>query len=555
MAQEPRRILIVGGVAGGATCAARARRISEKAEIIVLERGPYVSFANCGLPYYVGNVIADEKKLILASPELFKNRFRIEVRLENEVTAIDRERCVISVKDWKTGKEYEEKYDALVLSPGAAPVRPPMPGINLPGVFVVRTIPDSNQIRQWIDDRRVKHAVVVGGGFIGLEMAENLVTRGVKVTLLQREPQVLMPLDPEMASPIHDRIRKHGVELQLLDGAAGFEEVEGGKLQVSTTAGAKHLTDLVVLGIGVRPETSLARKAGLKIGERGGTRVNFQMQTNDPKIWAVGDAVENLDFVTGEHAVVPLAGPANRQGRVAADAIFERSCTFRGVQGTAVCGLFGLTAACTGSNERMLKQLGRDYDKVYLHPAHHVGYYPDAKPIFLKVLFAKRDGKVLGAQAVGEEGVEKRIDVISVMIQMGGTVMDLMEVELCYAPQYGAAKDPINMAGMIATNSLRGDAPLVHWSALEQLKQEGTLLDVRNPDEVAAGHIPGAVNIPLPELRDRLGELDPTKKVFVYCQVGQRGYYATRVLRLNGLDAYNLSGGYKTYLAVAAVAH
>ncbi|MEQ9000521.1 MAG: FAD-dependent oxidoreductase [Coleofasciculus sp. B1-GNL1-01] len=542
------RILIIGGVAGGASCAARTRRQSESAEIIIFDRGSFVSFANCGLPYYVGDVITDEKKLLVANTQLFKQRFNIEVRLENEVLEIDRDAREISVKDLNSGQVYRERYDALVLAPGASPVRPPLPGIDLPGIFALRTIPDSRRIRNWIVERQVKQAVIVGGGFIGLEMAENLVKRGIAVTLLEMLPQVMPPLDPEMVTPVHDRLTANGVQLRLGDGVTGFEQTREGTLIVSTKSGEKHPADLVILGIGVRPETKLAKDAGLDIGDRGGIRVNEQMRTNDEHIWAVGDAVEVRDWVTGEWMLIPLAGPANRQGRVAADAICGRDTMFRGVQGTTVCGVFGLIVAATGASEKTLKRVGMAYEKVYLHPGHHVGYYPGAKPIDMKLLFSPQEGRILGAQAVGEEGVEKRMDVIAMALQNRATVFDLEEAELCYAPQFGAAKDPVNLAGMVAANVLRGDAPIIHWDKLAD--DEALLLDVREIGEFEAGHVEGALNIPLTQLRDRAHELPKDQKIAVYCQVGQRAYYATRALRLQGFDAHNLTGGFKTYKAV-----
>jgi len=542
------RILIIGGVAGGASCAARTRRQSESAEIIIFDRGSFVSFANCGLPYYVGDVITDEKKLLVANTQLFKQRFNIEVRLENEVLEIDRDAREISVKDLNSGQVYRERYDALVLAPGASPLRPPLPGIDLPGIFALRTIPDSRRIREWIVERQVQQAVIVGGGFIGLEMAENLVKRGIAVTLLEMLPQVMPPLDPEMVTPVHDRLTANGVQLRLGDGVTGFEQTSEGTLIVSTKSGEKHPADLVILGIGVRPETKLAKDAGLEIGDRGGIRVNEQMRTNDEHIWAVGDAVEVRDWVTGEWILIPLAGPANRQGRVAADAICGRDTTFRGVQGTTVCGVFGLIIATTGASEKTLKRLGMAYEKVYLHPGHHVGYYPGAKPIDMKLLFSPQEGRILGAQAVGEEGVEKRMDVIAMALQNRATVFDLEEAQLCYAPQFGAAKDPVNLAGMVAANVLRGDAPIIHWDKLAE--DEALLLDVREIGEFEAGHVEGALNIPLTQLRDRVHELPKDQKIAVYCQVGQRAYYATRALRLQGFDAHNLTGGFKTYKAV-----
>ncbi len=544
-----KRILIVGGVAGGASCAARSRRLDETAEIIMFDRGPYVSFANCGLPYYVGDVIVDESKLLVANATLFQERFNIQVCLEHNVRAIDRTAHTIEVENLKTGAIRQEAYDALVLSPGASPIRPPLPGIDLPGIFALRTIPDSRKIRQWITDHQVKTAVVVGGGFIGLEMTENLIHRGIAVTLLEQMAQVMPPLDREMVTEVHDLLRSHGVALCLNDGVQRFDPVgDGDGLQVTTAAGQVHRADLVILAIGVRPENQLARDAGLEIGERGGIRVNAQMQTHDPQIWAVGDAVEVQDFVTQTPIQIPLAGPANRQGRIAADAIAGRPSTFRGVQGTAVCRVFDLTIATTGASEKTLQRLGIAYNKVYLHPGHHVGYFPGAKPIDIKLLFTPDTGKILGVQAVGEEGTEKRVDVIAMALQQGATVFDLEEAELCYAPQFGAAKDPVNFAGMIAANHLRGDAPLAQWSDPDW--RSHFLLDVRDLDEFEAGHVPGAVHLPLNSLRDRLATLPSDQPLYVYCEVGQRAYYATRVLRLHGFPAYNLTGGYKTYQAI-----
>ncbi|MFP4009587.1 MAG: FAD-dependent oxidoreductase [Spirulinaceae cyanobacterium] len=542
-----KRILIVGGVAGGASCAARSRRLSEDAEIIIFDRGPFVSFANCGLPYYVGDVITDEKKLLVANTDLFKQRFNIEVRLNNEVLSIDRENRQITVKDLENDKVYTESYDALVLSPGASPIRPPLPGIDLPGIFALRTIPDSRRIRDWIQEHQVKEAVIVGGGFIGLEMTENLVRRGISVTLLERLPQVMPPLDPEMVVPIYDRLKSHGVQVNLGDGVTRFE-AEGDRLQISTESGQQYTADLVILAIGVRPETKLARDAGLDLGDRGGFRVNEQMQTNDPHIWAVGDAVEVQDYVTGEWTLIPLAGPANRQGRIAADAIAGRDMKFRGVQGTSVCGLFDLVVASTGASEKTLKRLNMPYEKIYLHPGHHVGYFPGAKPIDMKLLFSPEDGRILGAQAAGSEGVEKRIDVIAMALQRHATVFDLEEAELCYAPQFGAAKDPVNFAGAIAANHLRGDAPVVQWDEADW--DRGLLLDVREKGEFEAGHVSGAINIPLGQLRSRLDELPQDRDIYVYCQVGQRAYYGTRALRLNNYRAFNLTGGFKTHNSV-----
>ena len=547
---QRKKIVIVGGVAGGASCAARCRRLDETAEILILDRGPYVSFANCGLPYFVGDVIKDEAKLLLANAALFRDRFNIEVRTEHEVVVIDRAAREIEVMELSTGRIYRESYDALVLSPGASAVRPPLPGIDLAGIFVVRTIPDSRQIRAWIDEKSAKSAVIVGGGFIGLEMAENLVHRGLSVTVVEMLDQVMPPLDPEMSRPVQEHLEKHGVKVALGDGVAGFE-ARGGQISVKTKSGAEHAGEIVILAIGVRPETALAKAAGLELGARGGIRVNEQMRTDDPNIWAVGDAVEVTDVVTGEWTLIPLAGPANRQGRIAADVICGRDSKFRGVQGTAICGVFDLAVASTGASEKSLLRAGiTDYEKVYLHPANHVGYYPGAKPINLKLLFRKSDGGILGAQAVGEAGVDRRIDVIATAIQFGGTVFDLEESELCYAPQFGGAKDPVNFAGMIAANSLRGDQPLADWKEL--LPGNAVLVDVRDPDEFEEGHIPGAINLPLNDLRARSGELPRDRDLWLYCRVGQRGYYAARLLMQHGFHAKNLPGGYLTYELIKA---
>jgi NADPH-dependent 2,4-dienoyl-CoA reductase/sulfur reductase-like enzyme/rhodanese-related sulfurtransferase len=543
-----KRIVIVGGVAGGASCAARARRLMDDASIVVLERGPYVSFANCGLPYHVGGVIPEEKDLLLASPQLFKARFGIDVRVENEAVAIDRAARTVSVRERASGRIYDEPYDALVLSPGAAPIRPPLPGIDLEGIFSVRTVPDARAIRAWIDERKVAAAVVVGGGFIGIEMAENLRHRGIKVVLVEAAEQVMPPFDPEMVGPFTERIREAGVELLLGDAVASFAAGKAG-IEVATRNGAKLDADLVIMAIGVKPEVDLARTAGLAIGERGGIRVDAKMRTSDPAIHAVGDAVEVRDLVTGAWMLLPLAGPANRQGRVAADVIAGRDVSFPGVIGTAVCGAFGMTVAATGASEKALLRAGvADFEKIWLFPADHVRYYPGAATIGLKLLFSKKDGRVLGAQAFGEAGVEKRIDVIASVLRLGGTVHDLENLELCYAPQYGSARDPVNMAGMIAANVIKGDMPLGDWATLEaDLAGGAVLLDVREARECAAGMIPGSINIPLSVLRERSGELPRDRAIMVTCQVGQRGHYATRLLLERGHNAMNLSGGYRTW--------
>jgi NADPH-dependent 2,4-dienoyl-CoA reductase/sulfur reductase-like enzyme/rhodanese-related sulfurtransferase len=543
-----KRVVIVGGVAGGASAAARLRRLDESLEILLFDRGPHVSFANCGLPYFVGDVIPEEGKLLVASRELFRDRFAIDVFTDHEVTAIDRAARTIRVRDLKAGVERDERWDDLVLAPGAAPFLPAAPGVDLPGVFVVRTIPDAQRIRAWMSDRAVRRAVVIGGGFIGLEMAENLIRRGLEVTVLEKMAQVMPPVDAEMAVYVARALRDRGVTLRLGEGFSGIAQVDDG-LRVRTDLGGEVDADLVILALGVRPETSLARAAGLTLGARGGIAVDAQQRTSDPHIYAVGDAVEVRDVVLGQETVLPLAGPANRQGRVAADAIAGRAARFRGVQGTAIVEVLGVTVATTGASERGLRRAGRErLGVLWLHPGHHASYYPGAQPIHLKVVFDPGDGKLLGAQAVGTAGVDKRIDVVATLLQMGATVRDLAEVELCYAPQFGSAKDPVNLAGMMASNVLDGDMPLADWRALGEPGH--ALLDVRDPHEHATGAIPGAQHVPLNQLRARVGEIPRDRPVWVYCAAGQRAYFAQRLLRQRGVDARNLSGGYTTYLAL-----
>jgi len=545
------RILIVGGVAGGASCATRARRLSEEAEIIIFERGPYVSFANCGLPYYVGDVITEESELLVASPGFFRDRFNIDVRVQNEVQRIDREKNEIEVLNLETGETYRERYDALVLSPGSSPIKPPLPGIDIPGIFTLRTIPDSRQIREWISQRNVKRAIIVGGGFIGLEMAENLTERGVSVAIVEMLPQVMPPLDGEMVSPIHKHLISKGISLHLNDAVSIFKrDSKDGTISVVTSSNKEHTCDMVILAIGVRPEVSLAREASLKIGNLGGIIVDEQMRTSDKRIWAVGDAVEIPDLVTGEPTLLPLAGPASRQGRIAADTIFGRNRGFRGVHGTAVCKVFDMTVASTGASEKKLRRLADEghpikYEKIHLHPANHAEYYPGSESMSIKLIFSTDDGRILGAQAVGKEGVEKRIDVIAMAIQRGSTVYDLEEAELCYAPQFGTAKDPVNIAGMIAANVLRGDYPLTHWTDIDIT--QSTLLDVRDPEELSDGYVVGAINIPLDTLRQRISELPRNSEILTYCAVGQRSYYASRILSSNNFKVRSVTGGFKIY--------
>lgn len=545
-----KRVLIVGGVAGGASCAARLRRLDEGCEIAVFERGPYASFANCGLPYYVGDVISDEARLLVASSELFRRRFAVAVHTGTEVLRVDLAARTIRVRELHEGGERDERYDALVLAPGAAPIRPQLPGADLPGVFVLRSIPDSRRIRERLA-AGARRAVVVGGGFIGLEMAENLLRRGLEVTLLEKLPQLMPPFDPEMAAPLARHLEAKGVALRLGDGLAAIEAAADGSLAVVSESGARLAADLVILSIGVRPETAIARDAGLALGPRGGIAVDAEMRTSDPHVWAVGDAVEVRDAVTDQPAIVPLAGPANRQGRVAAESIAGRRTRFRGVQATAVVGVLGMTAAATGASEKALRRAGvAAFEKVYLHPGHHAGYYPGAQPIHLKLIFSVPDGRVLGAQALGAEGVEKRIDVIATALQLGGSVHDLAEAELCYAPQYGSAKDPVNLAGMLAANVLSGDMPVAGWDAPRP--PDVLLVDVREASEWAAGHVPGAVHLPLSELRERHGELPRDRELWLYCAAGQRAYYATRFLAQHGFRPRNLSGGYATWQAFEA---
>jgi NADPH-dependent 2,4-dienoyl-CoA reductase/sulfur reductase-like enzyme/rhodanese-related sulfurtransferase len=541
------KLLIIGGVAGGASAAARARRLSENAEIVLFERGPDVSFANCGLPYYVGGEIADRKKLLVTTPAQLRIRFKLDVRTRTSVETIDRAAKKIRVRDLESGREYEESYDKLILATGAAPILPPLPGIEFPGIFTLRNLQDVDRIKAKVD-QGVKHAVLLGGGFISLELAENMVRRGISTTVIEKNDQILMPFDREMTIPIADHLAAKGVSLVLGQSATGFEQTPDGLL-VCLKSGKRLPAQLVVVGVGVRPENKLAVEADLKVGRRGGIQVNEFLQTADPDIYAVGDAIEVKDYISGDPTQVPLAGPANRQGRIAADNIFGRSVKFRGTQGTAIVGFFDRTAAMTGASEKVLRRSNRPFRKVYIHPANHAGYFPGAEPMTLKILFHPESGKLLGAQAVGGAGVDKRIDVLAVAIQAGMTVFDLEEMELAYAPQFGSAKDPINMAGFVAAGLLRGDHPQVDVEAViaAPIDQRPFLLDVRTPEEFSAGNIPGAVNIPLDELRSRLEEIPRDREVAAYCQVGQRGYLATRILLQFDFKASNIGGGYKTY--------
>jgi NADPH-dependent 2,4-dienoyl-CoA reductase/sulfur reductase-like enzyme/rhodanese-related sulfurtransferase len=537
------KLVIVGGVAGGASAAARARRLSEDAQILLIERGPDISFANCGLPYHIGGEISQREKLLIITPERMRARFNLEVRTRSSVESIDRAAKTIRIRDLPTGAEYEESYDKLILAPGAAPIRPPLPGIDLPGIYTLRTLQDMDRIMATMQSG-VREAVVIGAGFIGLELVESLVRRGIHATVVELQDQVLPPFDKEMTTPIAEHLTSKGVALLLNDSAESFTKTSGG-LTVHLKSGKSLPAQLVILGIGVRPESTLASNAGLEIGPGGGIRVTPQMQTSDADILAVGDAIETTDFVTDSPTQVPLAGPANRQGRIAADNIFGKPSRFRGVQGTAIVRVFDRIAALTGASEKSLQRNELPYRKVYAHPANHVGYFPGAEGMALKLIFEPNSGKVLGAQAVGGAGVDKRIDVLSVAIQAGLTVFDLEEMELAYSPQYGAAKDPVNMVGFVAAGLLRDDHPQIDVEYV--LAQEPYLVDVRTPEEFSGGHLRNAINIPVDDLRARIGEIPTDRQVAVYCQVGQRGYLATRILRQRGFNAVNIGGGYKTY--------
>ena len=541
------KLLIVGGVAGGASAAARARRLSEDAHIVLFERGPDVSFANCGLPYYVGGQIAEREKLLVTKPALLRSRFNLDVRTQSSVESIDRTKKTVRVRDLASGREYEEPYDKLILATGAAPFRPAIPGIDLPGVFTLRNLQDTDAIKECVD-RGAKQAVLLGGGFISLELAENFVRRGLSTTVVEKNQQILTPFDQEMTTPIVQELASKGVTLLLGQTAEALEQTADG-LVVCLNSGQRLPAQLVVFGVGVRPENKLAVDAGLEVGPRGGICVNDQLQTNDPDIYAVGDAIEVKDCVSGDPTQVPLAGPANRQGRIAADNVFGRAVRYRGTQGTAIVGVFDKTAAMTGASEKVLRRTNRPFRKIYIHPAHHAGYYPGAEGMSLKLLFDPQSGHILGAQAVGGAGVDKRIDVLAVAIQAGMTVFDLEEMELAYAPQYGSAKDPINMAGFVAGGLLRGDHPQVDVESVmaTPTADRPFLLDVRTPQEFASGHIPGAMNIPVDDLRSRLGELPRDRPIAAYCQVGQRGYLATRILLQAGFSVSNMGGGFKTH--------
>ena len=545
--------LIIGGVAGGATVAARLRRMDEKANIILLERGKYVSYANCGLPYYIGDTINNREKLFVQTAKGFTDRFRIDIRTEQEVTAIRPDKKEVEIKNLSTGETYTETYDKLVLSPGAEPLRPGIEGIGSKKIFTLRNVPDTDTIKNYVNTENPKRAIVVGGGFIGLEMAENLYDLGIQVDVVEMANQVMAPLDFSMAAIVHRQLTDKGVGLHLEDGVSRFEEKDGG-VTVHLRSGKQIATDMVLLSIGVRPETKLAKDAGLAIGERGGIAVNDYMQTSDADIYALGDAVEVRHLVTGQPALIPLAGPANKQGRIVADNIvFGNKKKYPGSIGTSIAKVFDLTVAAAGANAKLLQQNNIPYISSYTHGASHAGYYPGAVPLSIKILFAPENGKLLGAQIVGFNGVDKRIEMLAQVIQRGGTVHDLAELEHAYAPPYSSAKDPVNMAGFVAENILNKKSQIIQWRELAELPADTIRIDVRTHDEYKLGTIPGFINIPVDELREHLDELPKEKPIVVTCAVGLRGYLAYRILVQNGFKhVRNLSGGYKTWSVATA---
>ena len=543
------KLLIIGGVAGGATAAARARRLDEHAEIILFERGEHISFANCGLPYYIGEVIKDREDLFVTTPEAFRDRYNIDIRIFSEVVAIDTKNKHIETKNLKTGEQYKETYDKIILSPGAEPVKPPFRGVDLDGIFNLRTVPDSDRIKAHVDNEKPQSAVIVGGGFIGLEMAENLVLRGVNTTIVEMLDQVMAPLDLEMAAMVHAHLKEKGVACELGQSVQSFSK-KGNRIIVSTDKGHEIACDLVILSIGIKPENRLARGAGLQIGERGGIKVDATMRTSDPDIYAVGDAVEIKDFVTGLPTMTALAGPANKQGRIAADNALGRRSIFKGTTGTTVVQVFDLTVASTGATEKVLKQHNIPHLVSHTHSGSHASYYPGARTMAIKLIFSPSSGKILGGQIVGMEGVDKRIDVLATVIRGAMTVYDLEELELAYAPPYSSAKDPVNIAGFVAANILKGDLEVINWNQIGDLDRDrDVLIDLRNTDELdTSGVIKGALHIPLNELRKRLPELDKEKNYVPFCAVGLRSYIGHRILVQNGFRSRGLSGGYKTYL-------
>ena len=545
------KVVIVGGVAGGATAAARLRRLDETAEIVVFERSGFISYANCGLPYYIGGVIEDEAELTLQTPESFYERFRVQVKVRHEVTAIDRAAKTVTVHDLTTGRVFSEPYDKLLLAPGARPTQPALPGVGLDRLFTLRTVEDTLRIRRFVDEQHPQSVVLAGGGFIGLELAENLRERGLDVTIVQRPRQLMAPFDADMAALIHREVRAHGVHLALGHTVEGFAETNGG-VEVLLKGEQPLRADMVVLAIGVTPDSHLAADAGLELGLKGSITVNDRMQTSDPDIYAVGDAVQVRHFVSGQPALIALAGPANKQGRIAADNIAGGDSHFKGSQGSSVLKIFGLTAAATGLNEGAARRAGLDTDAVVLSPMNHAGYYPGGQVMTMKVVFERRTGKILGAQIIGSDGVDKRIDVLATAIRAGMSAYDLTELDLAYAPPYSSAKDPVNMAGYIIENLLTGRVRQFRLDDLAALPRDGsvTLVDARTPGEYRRGHADGFINLPLDELREHLAELDPAKPVYVMCQSGLRSYLACRILAQYGFTCYNFTGGYRFYEAV-----
>ena len=546
------KVVIIGGVAGGATAAARIRRLDEQAEIVVLERSGFVSYANCGLPYYIGGVIQDQEELTLQTPESFWDRFRIDVRVGHEVTAIDPAAKTVTGKNLATGETFAESYDKLLLSPGAKPLKPPLPGLDSPRLFTLRTVEDTLAIRAFVEEHKPRRAVMAGGGFISLEVAENLAELGVEVTVVQRLPHLMPPLDYDMASFLHNHMRAKGVRVLLDTAVSGFSQ-QGQTITTLVEGGNPIPADLAILAIGVAPESTLAKEAGLALGQRGGIAVNDRMETSHPDIYAVGDAVEITHLVTGEKTRIALAGPANKQGRVAADNICGGDSRYPGAQGSSVLKLFDLTVAATGLNEETAQAAGLDYETVILSPLSHAGYYPGGTVMTMKVLYEKGSLRLLGAQIVGGDGVDKRLDVLATAMQAGLTVTALKELDLAYAPPFSSAKDPVNMAGFMAENLEAGLVKQFTWQQVDSLPRDGSvnLVDVRTPEEYADGHAPGFVNIPVDQLRQRLGEIDPSKPVYLICQSALRSYLACRVLEQRGYTASHLAGGYRLYGSVA----
>lgn len=539
------KVIIVGGVAGGASAAARLRRNNENAEIILIERGEFISYANCGLPYYIGGTIVDKEALTLQTPESFNARFNIDIRVLSEATKIDPDNKKITILDKKTGKSYEESYDKLVLSPGAEPITPKIDGIDNDRVFTLRTIPDTYRIKEYIDSKSPKSAVIVGGGYIGIEMAENLHDAGLDVTIVELADHVIGAIDYDMACEVHNHIRKKGAKLILNDAVNAVED--GDSLTVKLNESSIE-TDIVILAVGVRPDTDFAKSAGIEVNDRGSIIVNERMQTSIPDIYAAGDAIEVMEFVTKTKSFIPLAGPANKQGRIIADHICGMDSKYTGTQGTSILKCFDLTVACTGINERAAKAHGIDYEKSFTYSSSHASYYPNATDMSIKLLFEKGSGKILGAQIVGRDGVDKRCDVIATAIRANMTVFDLTELELSYAPPYSSAKDPVNMAGYVAENILNNRVKIFHWHDVNSIdSSKGTLLDVRTPGEYEYGTIAGYESIELDELRRNLDKLDKSRPVYITCQIGLRGYIACRILTQSGFECYNLSGGYRLY--------